>query len=138
MPRKASQTDSRFGDMLRTRRAQLELSKAELAAKLGLSMSFIDVLETGRRGCNLDDLPRIAASLQLDARSVAKVYLAEKHGQFYRALFAEPPDAIVPLASVPVEDTYWRMEQLPRRERGIVEAMVYALFDLSTRSRSKE
>ena len=135
MSRKARQTDSPFGNMLRTRREELELTKAELAAKLTLSASFIDVLETGRRGCNLDDLPRIADLLKLDARAVAKVYLAEKHATFYRAIFSEPPDAVVPLASTPVEDTYWRIDQLPRRERGIVEALVFALYDLSTRNR---
>jgi transcriptional regulator with XRE-family HTH domain len=116
--------------MLRTRREELGFTKAELAKKLTLSASFIDVLETGRRGCNLDELPRIAAVLKLDAGAVAKVYLAERHAEFYRSLFPGAPDAVVPRASMQVEDTYWRMEQLPRRERGIVEALVYALYDL--------
>jgi hypothetical protein len=69
---------------------------------------------------------------------MAKTYLAEKHVQFYRALFSEAPDSVVPVASVPVEDTYWRMEQLPRRERGLVEALVYALHDLCTRNGRSE
>ena len=138
MPRKARPTDSPFGDLLRSRREELEISKAELATKLACSASFVDVLETGRRGCNLDDLPRIAAALQLDARTVAKVYLSERHGPLYRALFDEPPDAVVPRESKQVEDTHWRLEQLPRRERGIVEALVFALYDLSTRNRPNQ
>ena len=134
MPKKALPTQSRFGEALRAAREKLQISKADVAASLGLSASFIDVLETGRRGCNLDDIPRIAAVLQVDSRILAMIYLAERHARFYRALFDELPGEVEPISSIAVEDTHWRLEQLPRRERGIVEALVYSLFDLSTRS----
>src|SRR5262249_13352115 len=89
MARVLRPTSSSFGRVVRSRREELRLSKADLARALHFSISFLDVLETGRRGCDLDDLPRIAAALDLDPQGLAKVYLAERHAKLYKALYGE-------------------------------------------------
>jgi hypothetical protein len=110
------------------------LSKGQLAALLGWSASFLDVLERGARGCDPDDLPRIAEALQLDARQLAKLYIREKYPVLFRGLFGDlEPPAVHESSSTYVEDVHWRLDQLPRRERGLVEALTLTLHDLTTR-----
>jgi len=132
MGKASSTTGSAFGSFIRSKREQLNLSRGEIAELLGFSRSFLDVLETGRRGCDLDDLPRLAQVLQTDNRQLARVYLAERHPALYRALFGEEgiedEDNLRP---VQVDDSHWRLERLPRRERGIVEALIYSLDELT-------
>ena len=85
-----------------------------------------------RRGCDLDFLPRIAEALKLDPKVVTKVYLSERHPKLYHALFAEPiKDWQFDVPGVVVEDIHWRLDQLPRRQRSIIEALIYLLYDLS-------
>ncbi|MCE5310914.1 MAG: helix-turn-helix domain-containing protein [Acidobacteriales bacterium] len=134
MSRSARPTSSPFGNLLRNRRGQLGLSRVDLASWLGWSQSFVDVLEAGKRGCDLDDLPRLAGALEVNPATMAQIYLRERHPELYRALFGErQPDAELMPDRPVVEDVLWRLEQLPRRERGIVEALVYALYDLCHR-----
>jgi transcriptional regulator with XRE-family HTH domain len=131
MARVARPSESKFGQLIRNRREELKMRKAEVAQKLGFSKGFIEVLETGHRGCNLDDLPRIAEVLQIDPKGLALVYIAERHSTLYRAVFGEGfPSLNSPLCGPHVQDVHWRLDQLPRRERGLVEALIYTLFDL--------
>jgi len=133
MRRPTSGSSSAFGQLIRRGRENLRLSRAELARRLGWSHSFLDVLETGRRGCNLEDLSRIADTLQVDRHGFAQVYLSERHPGLYAALFGnERPEIVAKNPGAPVEDVHWRLDQLPRRERGIVEALIYALYELTT------
>jgi hypothetical protein len=108
------------------------MDKVILARQLGISLGFWDVMETGRRGCDLDFLPRIAAALKLDPKVVTKVYLSERHPKLCHALFDEPIKGWqFDVKGVVVEDVHWRLDQLPRRQRSIVEALIYLLYDLS-------
>lgn len=136
MGRKTQPTDSKFGQFIRGQREVVSLSKAELAGSLGMTVSFVESLESGRRGVDLDTLPRLADALRVSRRDLVQVYLAERHQKVYQALFGdlEPPKTGWGQPEVFVEDVHWRLDQLPRRERGIVEAMVYAFFDLTIRS----
>lgn len=131
MPESSSTTKNVFGNLLREKREQLHLSRGGLAATLGYSRSFVDLLETGRRGCDLEDLPRLAEVLKTDGHELARVYLAERHPVFHRMLYG---DGQVTVSSGQdhgqVEDAHWRLERLPRRERGIVEALIYSLDEL--------
>lgn len=133
MGRKAQPTESRFGQFIRDHREDLPLPKAELATRLGVSVGFVESLESGRRGLDLDALPRLADALQVSRRELAQVYLAERHPKLYRVLFGDlqPPQAGREQPEVYVEDVHWRLDQLPRRERGIVEATIYAFYDLT-------
>ena len=131
MPRQGKPTTGPFGSAIRSRREEIGLSKADLAPQLGWSVSFVDALETGRRGCDLDDLPRLAEVLGLEARGLFQAYLKERHRRLNAALYGEEQPQVSPrLAGIHVEDVHWRLDQLPRRERGIVEALIYALSDL--------
>ena len=122
----------RFGEFIRQRREELELKQAELAKRMDLSPTTIAYLESGSRGCDLDHLPKLAAAINVDPRKLGQLYLEERYPALYRILFPDPSVWENPTHSYPViEDLYWRLERLPRRERGIVETLIYALFDLT-------
>ena len=134
MARPAQPTHSRFGGLIRGRREELGLSRQSLADGLALSESFVDLIERGKRGCDLDDLPRVAAALKLDAKAVVAVYLAERHAVLYHALYGrrqpvEPGDS----TTTEVHDVHWRLDQLPRPLRAVVENLVYELYEMLRR-----
>jgi transcriptional regulator with XRE-family HTH domain len=134
MAREATPPKTAFGTRIRGRREELNLSKGELANRLRWSTSFLDFLERGLRGCDPDDLPRIAEALQLDARQLAKLYISEKYPALFRALFGDEERPEVHASSSSVEDVHWRLDQLPRKERGLVEALTLTLHDLTSRA----
>lgn len=137
MPRLAKPTTGPFGSAIRSHRQEIGLSKGDLASQLGWSVSFVDALETGRRGCDLDDLPQLADILGVEARGLFQAYVKERHSRLYTALYGEEqPQVGLELAGTHVEDVHWRLDHLPRRERGIVEALIYAFSDLLKDRRS--
>lgn len=139
MGRRPEPPTSRFGAFLRERRQILVVSKAALAAQLGYSIGFWEAIENGRRGCNLDDIPRIADVLQTEPGFLAQLYLFERSPRFYAALFgSESPAPNTCAASPPaIQDAHARLDRLPRRERGIAEALIYVLDDLSSHLRQR-
>jgi transcriptional regulator with XRE-family HTH domain len=56
-----------FGDRLRRRRQDLDLSQEGLAYESGLNRSYLGSLEAGRRNPSLDNICRLAIALKLDA-----------------------------------------------------------------------
>lgn len=124
-------TKTVFGNAVRTRRTELGLTGTELAERLAVTLSFIDMLEAGRRSCDPEMLPRIAEIINVDPRALAQVYLIEKYPAFYRAIFGDKqPDEMQEASSNQLQDLNWRLTRLPKRERGIVEALILALYDL--------
>jgi transcriptional regulator with XRE-family HTH domain len=139
MARPERPSHTAFGSLIRRRRKELGRNKADLARQLGLSQSYVDVLEAGRRGCDLDTLPQLADALELDQRGFAQAYLAEKHPRLYQALFGDSqPDVAPQIPGMQIQDLHWRIDMLPRRERGLVENLVYVLHDLIFRKTAGE
>src|ERR1017187_5594357 len=89
MGRKRRPSSSQFGTLVREQRDKLGLTTADLATILSCSQSFVEFLESGRRGCDLNDLPRIADALHLEARGVVQIYLRERHPQIFAVLFQD-------------------------------------------------
>ena len=55
-----------FGDRVRARRQELELSQESLALKAGINRTYIASLEAGQRNPSLDLMARLAAALRVD------------------------------------------------------------------------
>lgn len=53
----------RFGSAVRYRRAQLGVTQADLAAKTGLSRSYLSAVECGRDGISLERAAQVAEAL---------------------------------------------------------------------------
>ncbi len=73
--------------VLRRRREQLQLLQADVAEALHVSPECVTLWEGGRRRPELSKLPRIAETLQLDAKQLCQTALAEFHPPVYETLF---------------------------------------------------
>lgn len=54
-----------FGSNVRARRKRINLTQAELAAKVGLSTSFVTEIETGRKQASFASIAKIADCLNV-------------------------------------------------------------------------
>src|ERR1700726_2830431 len=81
----AHPTDSRFGDLIRSRRREMNLTQDELAARIGISTPYIGHLESGKRHPSDKIVTKLADVLGLDNREL--FFLANPHAQ---ALISEP------------------------------------------------
>jgi transcriptional regulator with XRE-family HTH domain len=57
---------STFGDRVRARRHELEMSQEALADRAGLHWTFVGQVERGRRNLSLHDLLKLADALDID------------------------------------------------------------------------
>jgi transcriptional regulator with XRE-family HTH domain len=73
--------------LLRRRREELDLFQSQIAEALNVTPECIGLWESGRRRMELSKIPRIAAALQLDARELCAITLAEFHPLLYATLF---------------------------------------------------
>ena len=73
--------------LLRRRREELALFQSQIAEALHVTPECIGLWESGRRRMELCKIPRIAAALQLDARELCAIALAEFHPLLYATLF---------------------------------------------------
>jgi DNA-binding XRE family transcriptional regulator len=73
--------------LLRRRRIELSMIQAEVAEALHVTPECIVLWECGRRRMELSMLPRLAATLQIDARELCAKALAEFHPSVYNVLF---------------------------------------------------
>ena len=55
-----------FGDRVRTRRQDLNLSQEALGSKAGINRTYIASLEAGQRNPSLDLMARLAIALRVD------------------------------------------------------------------------
>jgi transcriptional regulator with XRE-family HTH domain len=79
--------------LLRRRREELSLPQAQVAAALRVSPECVTQWELGRRRMELSKLPRIAAALQIDAKTLCMKALEEFHPLVHAALFGKEADA---------------------------------------------
>jgi transcriptional regulator with XRE-family HTH domain len=57
---------STFGDRVRARRHELDLSQEALADRAGLHWTFVGQVERGRRNLSLHNLLKLAEALKID------------------------------------------------------------------------
>jgi hypothetical protein len=99
-PGGGSVSDSiRVGHIVRKRREELGLSQAKLSRALGIvSSEFVCLVESGKRSFALNNLPRVAEVLSLDAADLCRCGLYEAAPRLYLATFGEaPPDRPKPI-----------------------------------------
>lgn len=65
------------GNRIQARREALNLSRAELAARLGTTRMTVYRVETGKQFLRTDDLPKWAASLETTATTLVPEHAAE-------------------------------------------------------------
>lgn len=66
MPEPASDALLTFGDRVRARRRELDLSQEALADRAGLHWTFVGQVERGRRNLSLHNLLKLAGALDID------------------------------------------------------------------------
>jgi transcriptional regulator with XRE-family HTH domain len=66
MPDPASDALALFGDRVRSRRHELDLSQEALADRAGLHWTFVGQVERGRRNLSLHNLLKLAEALEID------------------------------------------------------------------------
>ncbi|HVT64909.1 MAG TPA: helix-turn-helix transcriptional regulator [Mycobacteriales bacterium] len=66
MPDPASDALATFGDRVRARRHELDLSQEALADLAGLHWTFVGQVERGRRNLSLHNLLKLAEALNID------------------------------------------------------------------------
>ena len=61
-----------FGDRVRARRLELNLSQETLALRSGVNRSYIGSLEAGERNPSLENICRLAKALKVDAADLVR------------------------------------------------------------------
>lgn len=78
---------SAFGNILRRRREDLNLTQQEVSAVVGwTSPEMVCILESGKRHPKLDRIPALAAALHLNARYLGIELLRETAPSFLACL----------------------------------------------------
>lgn len=81
----AHPTDSRFGELIRSKRREMNLTQDEIAARIGISTPYIGHLESGKRHPSDKIVTKLAEALGLGNREL--FFLANPHAE---ALIADP------------------------------------------------
>ena len=81
--------------VIRVRRLELSLTQADVAEALRTEPEAVGNWERGVRRIDLDKLPRLARTLNLDERQLCRLWIAEFHAGVYRSMF--PDDEVSPL-----------------------------------------
>jgi transcriptional regulator with XRE-family HTH domain len=104
---KARAKEPSFGDVIRRRRRELDLTQEEVAARVKTSTPYIGHLEAGKRHPSDKIVTKLAEVLGLDRREL--FFLANPHTE---ALLSSEPDTAK--ASVSAWDQFRKNEQLRR------------------------
>jgi transcriptional regulator with XRE-family HTH domain len=67
-----------FGQRVRSRRHELQLSQEALAASAGLHWTFVGQVERGRRNLTLHNILKLAAALKIDPGDLLRGLKAPK------------------------------------------------------------
>ena len=78
-------SDSRFGDLIRSKRREMNLTQVEVADRIGISTPYIGHLESGKRHPSDKIVTKLAEALGLGNREL--FFLANPHAE---ALISEP------------------------------------------------
>ena len=116
-----------FLDELKRARAQSGLSGRDLGSRMRwLADGYTSMVEAGRRKLSLDDVPRLAGVLGLDAKGMVKLYLADYHAGVFRLLFGatRPAAPGSGKANLEVYDLADRIARLPGKDRDLIEGIV--------------
>ena len=77
-------------DIVRERREELGLTQTDLARAMGIvSPEFVCMIESGRRHFALNNIPKLASVLWLEAEALCRCALYEAAPTFYRSTFGE-------------------------------------------------
>jgi transcriptional regulator with XRE-family HTH domain len=77
--------DSRFGDLIRSKRREMDLTQVEVAARIGISTPYIGHLESGKRHPSDKMVTKFAEVLGINNREL--FFLANPHAE---ALVSKP------------------------------------------------
>jgi transcriptional regulator with XRE-family HTH domain len=78
-----------FSHLIRRRREELNLTRAEVAEQIGVTTDAITLVELGYRRLDLDRVPALADALKLNRRHLCRQALQERAPQLYRQLFRQ-------------------------------------------------
>jgi transcriptional regulator with XRE-family HTH domain len=104
---KARAKEPSFGDVIRRRRRELDLTQEEVAARVKTSTPYVGHLEAGKRHPSDKIVTKLAEVLGLDRREL--FFLANPHTE---ALLSSEPDTAE--ASVSAWDQFRKNDQLRR------------------------
>ncbi len=99
--------ETNFGEVIRSRRRELHLTQVEVASRIKTSMSYVGLLESGRRHPSNLIVTRLARVLRLDKRELFS--LSNPHSD--ASLSAQPDGAEV---NASVWDQFRKDKQLRR------------------------
>ena len=121
---------SGFGDLVRGRRQELKLSTDELAKLLSKSAAYVQLVETNKRGVDLNEVSHWASVLQYDARSLVQSYLYSRYPAVFEVLFpGAHPEVVDERADEAIRDVAARLHSLPRDIRSGLEATILSVYD---------
>jgi transcriptional regulator with XRE-family HTH domain len=82
-----------LSELIRERRNTLNLKQAQIGNALNVTPESVGHWERGTRRIELNKLPQLAASLQLNEQDVCRLALFESHPCLYASLFGSerPP-----------------------------------------------
>ncbi len=76
-----------FGRFIRARRIELRVTQRDIAVALGIhSADFVSLVELGRRRFDLNRIPTLASTLEVDAAELCRLALEDWQPQFFAAL----------------------------------------------------
>ena len=67
-----TQIDLQIGHKIKTKRRKLSISQADLAKKLSISPSYLNLIESGKRKVNVDLLIKLSNELNLEISDISK------------------------------------------------------------------
>ena len=67
-----SQIDLQIGHKIKTRRRKIGISQADLAKKLLISASYLNLIESGKRKVNVDVLLKLSSELGIEISDISK------------------------------------------------------------------
>ena len=128
-----------FQRIIRERRLEIAKSQAQVAVDIGVSSSeFISMVELGIRRVDLNRVPSLARSLDLDPKTLSEQALMEEAPEVFRTLFGEhyapkvelaPPGGQSTLLVGPEALDFWeRYTALPKEVQLAINTIVKSLY----------
>jgi|SRR5579863_10284178 len=85
----------RFTHLIRSRRAELQLSQQQVAEVLGVTPDYLSLVESGHRRLSLDHVAALAHALAVPGALVCMLALKERAPFFFAELFRNADVAYV-------------------------------------------